>query len=568
MKSKTTALLKKVQDITIVRVGDEPDSDDGKLGWRRAALGPGLVIPTDVAMDRAGEVAGEQAEDLVDEGSVQMRKWREASMAYRFALYTERQEQAEIRFPEQKALVRDPEKMAQYAEAEAEFIHRNERRRKLLSIPLPSPSEPAVVGGEGAASANGARDDQGVAGDASTADGDPGTGEDADAAQVAAEPPPNAFLPEIAFRTNAMPPIYSPPLLVGSTRVEPEELFKDTTPTAFQNLPSLSDYKPMKVIRNSRLVMNIHRNITELRRMKDAHSKIVALETKMPDEMPKSQPLIYQSSRDDSTLPPLAIDSRVGAGNLKQVTGMMLAHAGFDGTSIPFISALDPNFEFTPAPTILFAHLPLAATDSSISSLTDAAIHHLMNLGRTLRVYMDRFGSSMPPTDMLLHAFRENGGGTIEALDTHIRHDVERYGGKLADLRVRLDGMYYDMLQNPDDQEVADEDIEIENESEGIISGNFLEELGIDVFNLKDFGLDLTSVPTEVWNKKSANPIKARARRRAARADAPEEAASEAPIDIHQPPPILPWAPVDRTKQIGLLKAFYEARVNADDMIE
>lgn len=52
-----------------------------------------------------------------------------------------------------------------------------------------------------------------------------------------------------------------------------------------------------------------------------------------------------------------------------------------------------------------------------------------------------------PPQELILHTLYENGGTDIAGLESYIRDDVERYGGKMSDLLRRLRSSYREQLQ-------------------------------------------------------------------------------------------------------------------------
>ena len=87
-----------------------------------------------------------------------------------------------------------------------------------------------------------------------------------------------------------------------------------------------------------------------------------------------------------------------------------------------------------------------------------------MNLGRTLRFYSDRYGSTMSnevclpppcsvrPTDslhqqILLHTLNENGIASPASLETYVHDDIDRYGVKLTTLHSKLEKARSEQLE-------------------------------------------------------------------------------------------------------------------------
>eukprot|EP00842_Homolaphlyctis_polyrhiza_P000939 jgi/Hompol1/1846/HPOL_002777-RA len=137
-------------------------------------------------------------------------------------------------------------------------------------------------------------------------------------------------------------------------------------------------------------------------------------------------------------------------------------------------------------------------------------------------------------------------------LDFYVRNDVARTGIKLTELRRKLDSFF------SAEQLVNQDDIEFDDAQGHIISGNFFQDLGIDMLNLKEFGLDVVNIPPDLWNRNADKRMRVRVRR-ATHLDAMIE---ERPDDAIKPSGIVleDWAPVDPLKQIGLLRSFYDKK--------
>lgn len=78
--------------------------------------------------------------------------------------------------------------------------------------------------------------------------------------------------------------------------------------------------------------------------------------------------------------------------------------------------------------------------------LTDIAGEYLENLGRTLRMYADRYAGEMSVEELILHTLRENGGASVASLETYVVDEVERYGGRLEDMLRRNRAAYRERL--------------------------------------------------------------------------------------------------------------------------
>ncbi|KAJ3056786.1 Transcriptional activator spt7 [Rhizophlyctis rosea] len=512
------------------------DVDDFSEGGRRASIGLQNGMRESVGVDEFVDVPGgggsaSGADEVVDEGSVQFRRWKEVTLKLRHDVGKFREEQASLRFSDRKALLRRVGEMEAYVDYETEAVHRNKRRKTLMSSGLLQ--EPFL--------------------------------DDRD--QLFRE---GESLRSVAFLPESMYPVASVPSMVVRGQENEGDVADRFLVSRLRALrdsqPSLSDYPALQTTKMGRVAKAVHNNVREHKRIRELHAKILAYEVRfeadvhfsrqsaapnrdttpfvlqqnetgptppdpltVPPPKPEMQP--YKPVRDEVSLPPLVLNAESAGSALKQIATMHLADAGFE-----------------------------AGNESAIAALTDTVGQYFMNLGKTMRVYLDKFGKTFSPEDILLHTLKENGVESPQQLDQFVTHDVKRHGAKLFDLRRKLDYAYKDLVR-----EAADGDFQEEEASEQIMSGNFFEDLGVDFLNLKDLGLDITSVPTELWNRKSDKPIRARVRRRFI-AQEEEEVAPVQPLE--RTGTLLPWRPIDPALQIGLLKAFYQKKVEEDDMVE
>ncbi|KAI9349453.1 hypothetical protein DFJ73DRAFT_833617 [Zopfochytrium polystomum] len=282
--------------------------------------------------------------------------------------------------------------------------------------------------------------------------------------------------------------------------------------------------------RPSKLRKTIMRSINSLQSVKEHHAKIIAKVTNSvvdakADRKWDSGPAWFNQT---CSSPDLLTAESI----MRQITAQLLAHAGFD-----------------------------SAHQSTVSILTEIGIQYFQNLGKTLKLYVDKFSLTIAPEKLLLMSLQANGIDSAERLDQYVRFDILRYGLKLHDLRRRLEAASKALDETLEDKDNTD--INFDEVDNNIMSGNFFEEMGIDLLNLQDLGLDFTSIPTELWNKKSDNPIRIRRNIVAKLMDEGTEA-----VPVQKLKPAKPWSPVDPSQVIGLLRPFYEVRQADDNMIE
>jgi hypothetical protein len=97
---------------------------------------------------------------------------------------------------------------------------------------------------------------------------------------------------------------------------------------------------------------------------------------------------IYKRTHNSSSLPKLVIGESAAESVLKQITGQLLAHNGFDCKLIVYGSKdrLDNLTKFL---------LLLACHGSALCLMTDIGIQYFQNLGKTLRLYLDKYQTKM-----------------------------------------------------------------------------------------------------------------------------------------------------------------------------
>ncbi|PWN35736.1 uncharacterized protein FA14DRAFT_46247 [Meira miltonrushii] len=254
-----------------------------------------------------------------------------------------------------------------------------------------------------------------------------------------------------------------------------------------------------------------------------------------------------------------------GASDLLQNrTNLLLAHAGFDGSQ-------------------------KAAADVMV----DVAGEFLMNIGRTMRSYSDRFAQEMSVEELILHALFENGGIDVRSLESYVADDVVRYGNKMTDLLRKLRTSYKDTLANTD-LTMADEAAYfgsaaagMENgnaqamtngtmageEDENIIRGGYAAGLDEDFFGFKDMGLDeelgidvgrqLAAMPSRVFARKDQDGVNGPGGMGAKNRMGGSGSSGASSLDFDPPSPFVPLTEAAISAQIELLRPFYREELRS-----
>ncbi|KAJ3124423.1 Transcriptional activator spt7 [Nowakowskiella sp. JEL0407] len=348
---------------------------------------------------------------------------------------------------------------------------------------------------------------------------------------------PQWFFPE--YLNASVPRLKLDKVKVAGDVVESEKLF-DYYWTSKLKTPSASDFKQSQPNRKSVLNTVIDKNIQEMKIIKDIRWKILAREAGIDEEYPSPPtPPVYKPKRKSKKEIDFVTNKVLSESILRQCICKLLKHVGFD-----------------------------SAQQSTMDTLAELLIQYLQNLGKTFRMYSDKFGHDKSGEEILIHTFLENGVPSIKTLDMYVKYDIKRYGVKLTELRKKMVFAYNDFVGQTGEQ-VVDAGFDVDENTEDLISGSYLDDLGVDILGLKDLGVGATSVPSELWNKKSDKVVKARVRRRILdREDNFGQSFSTPLPNEIKPETIPPWNPIDPMTQIGLLRDFYFKKFEENDLLE
>ncbi|GAA94996.1 uncharacterized protein L969DRAFT_284974 [Mixia osmundae IAM 14324] len=290
------------------------------------------------------------------------------------------------------------------------------------------------------------------------------------------------------------------------------------------------------------LEAHLDRNLSTLKHVKNLHRQIVTQsihssvdqegldDSKDDDFMQIDEPAyINDVPRLDileSALTP-AIDIAV----LRKICAKMLSHAGFDGCAA---SALD--------------------------MLMSVIIEYMNNVGRTLRLFCDRYGRALSPLSILGQVMRTNGIASSAALEEYISEDLIKQGGRMLELQKKLEQARNDMLNEPREQCVDDTDM-LAGDGEAIAMGQYAAELGEDFFGLKELGLDQElgmssfKIPKRLFTGEKKPVIMKKEEAEHVNGDAEED---------DEPVPFVPLTADAIELQIGLMQPVYRARLRTE----
>lgn len=209
---------------------------------------------------------------------------------------------------------------------------------------------------------------------------------------------------------------------------------------------------------------------------------------------------------------------------------------------------------------------------SALDAITDIAGDFFAKLARSFNVYREapkvpaigtraeagvKWQERFTNEEVALHALNENGLD-VESLESYIKDDVERLGGKLGVMHERMKAHLSDLLRPALTDAGPDGSGAFNDGSEQFVGGDFAEELGEDFFGFKalgldsEFGMSSLSVPLHLINTRI-------------RSNYIGPAVVAQTTEIFSPlPPLEPVTVENMQNEIGLVKNFFLAKLHAN----
>lgn len=307
----------------------------------------------------------------------------------------------------------------------------------------------------------------------------------------------------------------------------------------------------------SNLTRKIEKNLRQIQETRKVASKVgvvkqMQLQSQMyQGQFQKHEPAPFVEQDIEPTViseegPPVA--PSVSRAALQRSAAKLLVHAGFE--------------EFQPA---------------ALDAVTEMAGDYLTKLARTLNEYSQApqvpiptpgsqegrtaFKARFTTEEIILHTLQENGAD-LDSLDSYVTEEVDRTGSKLAVTHDRMKAHLADSLRPALTDAGPDGANAFNDNSEQFVGGDFAEELGEDFFGFKDLGLDKEfnmaslSVPLHLLQN----------RMRSANQAQNPSALSSTPLSDLPPPPQLTPVTINNVKnEIGLVQAFFLAKLHANN---
>ncbi|KAI0343585.1 hypothetical protein BDW22DRAFT_1356046 [Trametopsis cervina] len=295
------------------------------------------------------------------------------------------------------------------------------------------------------------------------------------------------------------------------------------------------------------LLFHMNSNIRTFRRIQTAHAKLAMLkETTAADESQQSgdhRPMLIlppalndiEDTVDDRPWRSPGSGLELGEENandcLQWMSSKVLQHVGFQGTS-----------------------------KVALDVMVGIAADYLNSLGRTIKFLVDKYANKMSAEEIILHALFGSGTARVNELERYITDDILRSGTRLAEMEKKLHHAYEEATSNEAWDDGALFRAEDDEEEEGeFVMGNFADSFGEDFLGLRElgiaeeFGLSTLTIPKKLLKGKNRGGLK----------DPAAAKPTEPPPPFPPPPPFVPLDSKHLDDQIGLLRPYYQQRIES-----
>ncbi|KAJ1912817.1 Transcriptional activator spt7 [Mycoemilia scoparia] len=331
------------------------------------------------------------------------------------------------------------------------------------------------------------------------------------------------YLPEYDL-TSGIPNALEYPLDVNMWSDNMERNFLDTKNTLIREsfpkakAPNMEEYEAARYP-NNQMWKNIAENIEQLKQIRNIDDKIWATKMNIPIGYLNNNGANRGSGgmgRDDTEYHslvdleapfegrpdpkhPFVMNGKSAKALMQRTCSILLSHAGFEGL-----------------------------TNVALGCFTEFITDYILNLGKTVRSYIDKYSRTMSVEAILSHSLYENGLESIEDLEYYIHDDIGRCGAKLSDVNRKLEATYRELISEGisggyggdysvmNGGSMAGTSEMGESSRADSVDGNFentdmfmtgqLGELGEDFFGFKELGLDkeygidsLSHIPKRLW---------------------------------------------------------------------
>lgn len=295
-------------------------------------------------------------------------------------------------------------------------------------------------------------------------------------------------------------------------------------------------------------------NISTLRKMKKLKERFDILESCLDNEAPLPSNLLVDSDDEDG-------DSKSTARN-KGHPRHSEADQSHESNPFPHLSIGHARARLNERICLIVGNAGFEASHvRPMDVLSSLLEEFLLSLGRTMRLYTDRYGGTMTSEEIVLHTLHATSGMSPNDLAQYISEDTVRYQNRLQDLRHRLEASWKERIAIGEERLITEEDARFfGEESDDIVAGNLPSALDDDFFGFKAMGLDQElgvsnmSVPMRLLQRRPMGKRDMRNGDIGANAGSRE---GESKDPFPAPRPFVRLSEAAVPVQIGLLRSYY-----------
>lgn len=238
------------------------------------------------------------------------------------------------------------------------------------------------------------------------------------------------------------------------------------------------------------------------------------------------------------------------------------ASGRLDAHPFPHISLPEARSALRDRVSLLCGNAGFASSHSRpLDILSSVLEEFLCSLGRSLRLYLDRYASTtMSAEEILLHTLHTTSSVGPNELEKYLFDDTVRYSNRLEDLKRKMEYSWKERIAIGEEKLVSEEDARFfgAEGSEDLMVGNIPSALDDDFFGFKALGLDQElgmanlTIPARLFRGRGG----AAGRRPGEAGGAGKEKEGEKEA-FPSPPPFIRISECALPAQIGLLRGFY-----------
>lgn len=311
-------------------------------------------------------------------------------------------------------------------------------------------------------------------------------------------------------------------------------------------------------------VEQIKRNMSTMKRMRRLKHKFDLLDYCLEKDEPMPSGLLLDSEDEDEDEPKRRAANGSGSADMGEEAQRRPYHGNgepppmeewsADARRVSPLSSSEARSALQGRLSLIMGNTGFSAAQGRpVQVLTAIAENFISSLGRTMRMYSDRYGTTMSSEEIILHTLYATSSMGVKDLDKYMNEDIPRAQSRLDELKRKLEASWEERVAFGEQRLVSEEDARyFGEESEDLMAGNLPSALDDDFFGFKALGLDAElgmtnlSVPSRLMRPRIQRPKTALAKVK----EEQEEAFTPPKAFVRITEAAVP-------AQIGLLQSFY-----------